>query len=311
MRTLNTYYENRDTYEEFLETNSLKNEENLFIQIFSSKLNKEFLQKIVDDVLSLTPQAKLIGATTDGEIIDNIVTNNKIVISVTAFEKSTLEVASYNATSNSFEAGVAIAKELIQEDTKVLFLFSDGLHTNGEKFLNGVKSLSGKIPIVGGMAGDGAVFDTTYILSNDGVLSNGAVGVSVNSQDLVVKTDYNFNWQEIGKTLTITKSTYNRVFEIDNQSAVSIYAKYLGAEIAASLPAVGIEFPLIITRNGVKIARAVLVKKDDDSLIFAGNLNVGDKVKFGYGNRLMILDESATKATQFSSSGIESIFIYS
>jgi len=311
MRTLNTYYENRDTYEEFLETNSLKNEENLFIQIFSSKLNKEFLQKIVDDVLSLTPQAKLIGATTDGEIIDNIVTNNKIVISVTAFEKSTLEVASYNATSNSFEAGVAIAKELIQEDTKVLFLFSDGLHTNGEKFLNGVKSLSGKIPIVGGMAGDGAVFDTTYILSNDGVLSNGAVGVSVNSQDLVVKTDYNFNWQEIGKTLTITKSTYNRVYEIDNQSAVSIYAKYLGAEIAASLPAVGIEFPLIITRNGVKIARAVLVKKDDDSLIFAGNLNVGDKVKFGYGNRLMILDESATKATQFTSSGIESIFIYS
>jgi len=311
MRTLNTYYENRDTYEEFLEINTLKNEENLFIQIFSSKLDKDFLQKMVDDVLSLTPQAKIIGATTDGEIIDNIVTNNKIVISVTAFEKSTLKVASHNANGDSFEAGVAIAKELIDKDTKVLFLFSDGLHTNGERFLNGVKSLSGDIPIVGGMAGDGAVFDTTYILSNDGVLSNGAVGVGVKSQELVIKTDYSFNWQEIGKTLTITKSKDNRVYEIDNQSAVDIYAKYLGVDIAASLPAVGIEFPLIITRNGVKIARAVLVKEEDNSLVFAGNLNVGDKVKFGYGNRPMILNESDSKATQFTSSGIESIFIYS
>ena len=311
MRTLNTYYENRDTYEEFLEINTLKNEENLFIQIFSSKLDKDFLQKMVDDVLSLTPQAKIIGATTDGEIIDNIVTNNKIVISVTAFEKSTLKVASHNANGDSFEAGVAIAKELIDKDTKVLFLFSDGLHTNGERFLNGVKSLSGDIPIVGGMAGDGAVFDTTYILSNDGVLSNGAVGVGVKSQELVIKTDYSFNWQEIGKSLVVTKATDNRVYEIDNKSAVDIYARYLGEDIAESLPAIGIEFPLIISRDGVKVARAVLGKEDDGSLIFAGNLAVGDVVHFGYGNSGMILRESIHTKDKFTSSAVESIFIYS
>jgi signal transduction histidine kinase/ActR/RegA family two-component response regulator len=311
MRTVNTYYQDKVSYELFLNENNLMQEENLFIQLFSSHLNKTIIQKIIDEILSYTPQAKLIGATSDGEIIDNIVSNDKIVVSVTAFEKSTLKVASNDSDIDSYECGVSIASKLIKEDTKVLFLFSDGLFTNGERFLNGVKSISKEIVIVGGMAGDSAVFDTTYIMSNDGVLSRGAVGVGISSKDLIVKTDYSFNWQEIGKSLTITKSVDNRVYEIDGQSAVDIYAKYLGADIASSLPAVGIEFPLIITRDNVKIARAVLSKEDDNSLIFAGDLKVGDKVKFGYGNRSMILDDSKEKANQFINKGIESIFIYS
>ena len=311
MRTLNTYYENRTEYKDFVLNNNLKDEKSLFIQIFSSQLDAAVLQKILDEILSITPQAKIIGSTTDGEIIDNKVSCDKVVISVTAFEKSTLTVASVKSKNNSFEHGVAIAKKLIKKDTKVLFLFTDGLHTNGEKFLNGVKSVSNEITVVGGMAGDGAIFDTTYILSNDGVLTDGVVGVGISSKELYIKTDYSFNWQEIGKTLTITKSIDNRVYEIDGQSAVDVYAKYLGKDVAALLPAIGIEFPLIITRNGVKIARAVLAKEEDDSLIFAGNLNVGDEVKFGYGNSSMILDASEKNASQFLESGIESIFIYS
>jgi len=311
MRTLNTYYQNKESYKRFLDENDLLDKKNLFIQLFSSNLDKDILQQTLDDILFFTPHAKLIGATTDGEIIDNIVSNDKIVVSLTTFEKSSLEVASTDIKNDSYECGVSLAKKLIKKDTKALFLFSDGLLTNGERFLNGVKSLSKDITIVGGMAGDGANFKQTYIISNDGVIPYGAVGVSISSKDLTIRTDYSFNWQEIGKTLTITKSVDNRVYEIDGQSAVDIYAKYLGVEIAASLPSVGIEFPLIITRNNVKIARAVLSKEDDNSLVFAGNLNVGDKVKFGYGNRPMVLSGSKEKSAQFINSGVESIFIYS
>jgi len=94
-------------------------------------------------------------------------------------------------------------------------------------------------------------------------------------------------------------------------SAVSMYSKYLGDEIADSLPAVGIEFPLIITRNGMKIARAVLGKEDDGSLIFAGNIHEGDKVQFGYGNSGMILSEAVNTRKQIDMPCVESIFIYS
>ncbi|MBL1244159.1 MAG: FIST C-terminal domain-containing protein [Sulfurimonas sp.] len=177
--------------------------------------------------------------------------------------------------------------------------------------MNGVKELTRDIPVSGGMAGDGAKFENTYVFTNEGLLTKGAVGVSINSDTLHVSTFYSFNWQEIGKELEVTKLTENRVYELDGISAVDVYARYLGQEIADSLPAAGIEFPLIITRNGMKIARAVVVKESDGSLIFAGNLNVGDRVRFGYGQSGLILSESVKTKNIFSKEGVESIFIYS
>ncbi|MEA2100817.1 MAG: FIST N-terminal domain-containing protein [Campylobacterota bacterium] len=311
MRTKNIYYCLDDDFNDFIKDNYFINEENLLVQIFSSELDENILKKVIDDILKVLPQAKIIGATTDGEIIENRVTTDKIVISITAFEKATLSIEVEDNNNDSFSCGKELAKKLVKDDTKALFIFTDGLHTNGEIFLNGVQSISKDIVIAGGMAGDAGLFKNTYILSNDGVFSSGAVGVAIHSKSLHIKTSYSFNWQEIGKILTVTKAEDNRVYEIDGKTAVDIYAQYLGEEIAQSLPAIGIEFPLIIDRDGVKIARAVLGKEDDGSLIFAGNLSVGDKVNFGYGNSGMILRESVKMKAKYKNIPIESIFVYS
>ncbi len=312
MKTKNTYYTTKNDFNQFLEENSFKEEKNLFIQIFSSLLSKEFLEYILEDVMELAPQAKIIGSTTDGEILENLVSTDKVVISVTAFERASLSVAMEpNENEDSFGCGERLAQKLIKGDTKAFFLFSDGLATNGELFLNGFTTVSKNIPIAGGMSGDAGKFDTTYLLSNNGVISCGAVGISINTDKINIKTSYSFDWQEIGKELTITKADKNRVYEIDGKTAVDIYAQYLGEEIATSLPAVGIEFPLIISRDGEKIARAVIGKEDDGSLVFAGSLAIGDKVHFGYGNSGMILEESVKKKKIYESLPVEAIFIYS
>ena len=311
MKTLNTYYQSKELFLNFLDENKLTEEKNLLVQIFSSVLDENILESILKNITLLLPNAKIIGATTDGEILDNIVSTDKIIVSVTAFKKATLSVGMQRNDGNSFECGVKLAKKIVSDKTKAIILFSDGLNSNGEEFLNGVKSISQDTTLAGGMAGDGANFKTTYIFSNDGIISSGAVGIAIDANKLNISTSNSFNWQEIGKELVVTSAVQNRVYEIDGKSAVDIYAKYLGEEIAALLPAIGIEFPLIITRDGVKIARAVLGKEDDGSLIFAGNLAVGDKVRFGYGNSDMILRESVNLKDKFSSSSIESIFIYS
>jgi len=77
------------------------------------------------------------------------------------------------------------------------------------------------------------------------------------------------------------------------------------------LPAIGIEFPLIIQRNGIVVARASVGLNDDGSLIFAGNLHEGDVVQFGSGNSEQILNNSNKKAMALNDVPIESIFIYS
>jgi len=178
-------------------------------------------------------------------------------------------------------------------------------------FLRGVRSISDKIVVSGGMAGDGAKFKDSYVLSNNGVISKGAVGVSIDSDELTIQNRYSFNWQEIGKSLYVTRAQNNRVYEIDNLPAVDVYTKYLGKEIADLLPAVGIEFPLILNRYGIKVARAVLGKEEDGSLIFAGNISEGDEVHFGYGNSTEILRKSDEMKEILSDEAIESIFVYS
>ena len=311
MRTENTYYTDKNAFEKFANEKHFISETNILIQVFSSIVEEERLKDIVQSILEILPQARLIGATTDGEILENVVSTDKIIVSVCAFKKASISVGLVKDCTDSYSCGESLAKKLVKANTKALFLFADGLNTNGERFLNGVQSISHNIPIAGGLAGDGANFYKTYIFSNDGIISNGAVGVSVNADKLNVQNTYSFNWQEIGKVLRVTKAQDNRVYEIDGMSAVSIYAKYLGEDIADSLPAVGIEFPLIIKRNGMKIARAVLGREGDGSLIFAGNVHEGDEVQFGYGNAGMILGQAANTKEQISMPCVESIFVYS
>ncbi len=311
MRTKNIYFSDKEKFRIFVEVSSFQKEKNLLIQVFSSELNENVLESILSDIKEVLPHALIIGATTDGEILGSEISTDKVVISISAFENATLNVAIQENLGDDYVCGAELAKKIVVEDTKVCLLFSDGLGMNGDFFLDGFNSISGDIPIAGGMAGDGANFKKTYIFCNQGIITHGAVGLSINAKKLHVNTTYSFFWQEIGKPLVITKAKDNCVYEIDNKRALDVYARYLGKDVAESLPATGIEFPLIITRNGVKIARAIVGKDDNGALFFAGNLEVGDKVHFGYGNSNMILQESVMTRESFQSSAVESIFIYS
>ena len=102
--------------------------------------------------------------------------------------------------------------------------------------------------------------------------------------------------------MIITHVEKNRVYTIDGISAYDIYKKYLGEETAQQLPAIGIEYPLVIKKDGKSIARAVLARHDDGSLSFAGDLSNGDIVHFGYGDTALFcsLTKETAKSTRRS-----------
>jgi len=311
MQTFNTYFESEATFKEFVERNSLEKSDNILVQVFTSELTKEGIAAIRDAIVSTLPQASLIGATTDGEINGSEVTTDKTVVSITHFDSSQVEVFSLNNATDSFVLGRDLAHKALTPASKVMILFSDGLHTNGEELLLGVNSIHSEVVIAGGMAADAAKFEATYVFTQSEILEQGAVCAVLESPTLNVFTNYSCNWEKIGQAMRVTKAEANRVYTIDNHEAVSVYRHYLGESAAASLPAVGIEFPLIITRDGVDIARAVLAKDDDGSLTFAGNIAEGDEVYFGFGNVETILDASSEFEKVLEKEPVESLFIYS
>ncbi len=311
MKSFNTYYINKQELESFIHAKKIHNSSSLLIQVYSAIVDKTFISTLLSELILFLPDAVIIGTTTDGEIMDGKVSSGKVVLNFSQFENTTLRAASAEHKVNGYYSGQYLAKTLITDDTKLLIAFVDGLHTNGEEFLNGITSIDDKVIVAGGHAGDNSHFTQTYVFTKDHILSKGAVGVTLNSKHLHVHTDYSFNWHPIGNKLTITKAEGNRVYTIDGKSAVDTYAYYLGEDIAKGLPSIGVEFPLIVNRNGSNMSRACIAKEDDGSLIVGGNLYTGEKVRIGYGNAKEILRKSQTILNSTSRKPSEGIFIYS
>jgi len=312
MKTVNTFYTNKSALKKFLKKQHIEDNPRLLIQIFTSFTQETDIQKMMEQITSLLPLASIIGSSTDGAICNGRVSTGTHIIAFTQFEYTNLQVAFVKGEGiSSYNVGQKMATLLNYPQGGLLITFSDGLITNGEEYLNGIYSINKTLDIAGGMAGDNALFKKTFVFTQDTILSNGAVGVLLVNKNLSIYKDYSFNWLPIGKEMIITKVDLNRVYTINDIPAYQMYKKYLGDEVAKELPAIGIEFPLIIQKENKTIARAIRSIYDDGSLSFAGDFQEGDRVTFGYGNVEMILNQFKETEEKIADQPIESIFIYS
>jgi len=307
-----TYYTDKKSLEEYISYHHIGNSSSLLIQIFSANTDKEFISALLSELTRLLPDAVIIGTTTDGEIMNGKVSTGKVVLSFTKFAHTTLKYAAVRHDQNDcFETGRHLAQQLIGEDTRLMIAFADGLHTNGEEFLNGIASVNSEVPVAGGMAGDNLKFEKTLVFTGDEIMEEGAVAVALESKHLHIHRDYSFNWQPIGNEMTVTKAEKNRLYTLNDIKVVDIYSHYLGIKPEEFKMGTGIEFPLIVNHDGLNIARAILSKEDDGSVIMAGNLSVGDKVRIGFGDAKGILHRSQKLIEAASEQPSEVIFVYS
>ncbi|GKT12243.1 MAG: c-di-GMP phosphodiesterase [Thiomicrorhabdus sp.] len=312
MKTYNHTYIDEQQLADFLQQYHIADNSQLLIQVFTAMTDIKSIQCLQASLQKVFSQAALIGASSDGNIIDGKVPElGQTTLSFTQFESTSLTVACIKADKCALNTGKCLGQEIVQSDSKAIICFSDGIHTNGEEFLHALAEVSKGITLAGGMAGDNGFLKETFVFTLAEITSHGAVGVSLNNPDLIVKTHYNFDWQPIGRQMKITRSERNVVYEIDYQPAKSVYEKYLGKEVSSQLPMTGIEFPLVKVEKGTNIGRAMTGCLDNGALSFAGNLHEGDMVQFGIGSKQLIIDDSFQVLDTLKSTPIESIFIYS
>jgi len=311
--TLNHQYENNKQLELWLKEHEFALKKECLVQFFSGISTKEAMQDIATILSENLPDAHIIGSTTDGEISGEVVTTQKIIISISIFEKSIIKSVAVNYETSSYDMGHKIATLLHDDDVKAMILFTTGLKINGEEFIYGVKSVANNsCYIAGGMASDNAKFKQTYVSYKNGVISKGSVGISIKGEELKVRSSYQFGWSAVGLPMRVTKSVGNRVYELEGLSIIDVYKKYFGEEISSLLPRIGFEIPLIVEKHGKTIARACIHRFDDNSLLFSGNIIQNTEVRFGLGSIDTILSESQFLNKKFRDLGKpETIFVYS
>ena len=303
-------YSNFNELQLFIKDNKIDKMSNILIQVFTGNINKEFIRKLISQILYLLPFAEIIGSTTAGEIYRENVYTDTTVISFTSFESTVVKTIllennhEHNICKNAF-------KSLVAEDTKAVILFADGFTSNCRSFVKGIHKINKNVVVCGGKAGDNGYLKETFVFTKDKISSNGIAAASLTGKELKIVTENSFGWLPIGKVMTVTKAEDNRVFTIDNVKASEIYRKYLGDEIAKGLPMSATEFPLILSKNDISIARVVYDLHEDGSLSFLGDINTGDKIQLGYGNINDLVRRSSEIAERIKEESAEAIFVYS
>lgn len=240
------------------------------------------------------PDAVFFGCSTSGEIAGTTVSDDTIVASALAFERTRVRLAatSLEGEADSEAAGRRLASELARPDLTHVFVLSDGLAVNGSRLAAGLAAGVGDgIVVTGGLAGDSTAFAKTTVVAGAEVRSGVAAAVGLYGPHLRVGCASLGGWDPFGPERVVTRARGNILFELDGHSALGLYKRYLGHH-AADLPASALLFPLAVREAGRDpIVRTVLsVDEAEESMTFAGDVPEGARARLMKANFDRLID---------------------
>lgn len=229
----------------------------------------------------------ILGATTAGEVYANAMdgvheVDDSIVCMLIEVNSDALAFTSMEIEGkNSYDVGVSIglwANKCFKESS--IITLTSGLAFDNDAYVQGILSQSVEY-IFGGVAGDGGKLGETFIFSHRHYSNHGVLALAMDKQFIDVIGTRAFGWGGIGKERIVTKAHKNIVYMIDGKPAIQFYKHYLDFNYSASIPLIGMEYPLEVRmRNGQVIYRAVLdIDEKEGSLIFGGHVEENSWVR--------------------------------
>lgn len=263
------------------------------------------------------PHAQLVGCSTAGEILDDKLSDESLAIAVVHFDSTELRtaVAPVNAPGESHGAGVALAQNLRAPGLRAVLVFSDGKTVNGSALARGLNhELGPDVVVTGGLAGDGARFQRTWVLVDDRPQAGFVTAVGLYGSSLRVAHGSRGGWDLFGPERMVTRASGNVLYELDGRPALQLYKEYLGERVAG-LPATALLFPLAIREAGTdrRLVRTILdIDETSQSMIFAGDVPQGSLAQLMRANFDRLVQgasDAAQLATQATGTPVLSIAV--
>lgn len=226
------------------------------------------------------PDAVIAGCSTAGEICGTEVHDNTIILTAVRFKSTSVRMVAEHVAvaADSRNAGIALTRQLLGDNLRHILVFSDGLNVNGSDLVQGLREpLPANVNVTGGLAGDGADFRETAVLANAPAEPGRIAAIGFYSETLRIGYGSVGGWDAFGPERLITRSEGNILYELDGESALALYKKYLGLH-ADELPSSGLLFPLALRLpdSGTPVVRTILgVNEAQQSMTFAGDMPKG------------------------------------
>jgi len=257
--------------------------------------------QLFTELSRLYPGARLVIASTSGEISGTEISEDCIVATALAFEKTQIRTvaADVQSAAESYAVGRSLAERLTGPDLVHVFAVSDGQRVNGTELARGFNEhLPTGVSLTGGLAGDGVRFERTVVGLDELPHVGRIVAVGFYGKELRIGFGSAGGWAPFGPERVVTQSQGNTLKELDGQSALLLYRNYLG-DCAAELPGSALRFPLCITpaEGGPQVVRTILSIDDAaGTMVFAGDIPLGARVRFMRASYEDLIDGAARAA---------------
>jgi hypothetical protein len=259
-------------------------------------------RSLIEHVQQRYPGAAIYGCSTAGEILGGQVTEDSLVVTWLEFATSWVKGLTVPVAfgEDSYRAGLELGERVDAEDLVILIVLSDGTRVNGSELLRGIaERLPAGVKLAGGLAGDGDRFRETLVLAEGKVDTGVIAAIGLYGKQLEAACGSKSGWDSFGVERRISRSVGNVLYELDGESALALYKRYLG-EHAAGLPGSGLHFPLAIRPEGTgtrTLVRTILgVNEEQQSMTFAGDMPEGWYARLMRANLDRLVDGSAEAA---------------
>lgn len=278
-----------------------------FVLCFAGKETLE-IEKPYHKIRAKFPNAQIISCSTSGEIYHDQVLDDTVVVTAVKMEKTKLKssLKDIRDYEDSYSAAVSLYQDLKGDDLAYIMVFSDGAMVNGSQLAMGLSSNNKQLLITGGLAGDADRFQETLVGLNDFPSTGKIVGLGFYGNEFMVSHGSQGGWDVFGLEKSITKSDQNVLYEIDGESALNLYKKYLGKAIE-QLPGSALLFPLSVTYPGENqsVVRTILsIDEEENSMTFAGDVPQGATIRFMRAHFDRLNNAAATAAEISAKNGL-------
>lgn len=188
-------------------------------------------------------------------------------------------------------------------------LATGGIKTNGEMVIEGIEETAGKeSKIFGGLGASDFQTMKTFVFTNGKITYDGLVALILDEERIKITSFATGGCHPVGIFHSITRSEGNIVYTIDDQPALDLVLRYCGKQQDALNNHVDVfntisrHFQIQLFReNASYVMRTVMyVNPEDRSVVFAGSLLQGAKVKFSILPGFEVVDNVVNELTAFS-----------
>ncbi|WP_191014523.1 sensor domain-containing diguanylate cyclase [Treponema zioleckii] len=292
-----------------------KNAKTVLVNIFTKRVQKDYISYISSLIKSKLPKAKISGLTClEGFALgENF--KGSTIITFLCFKSSDIEVLEYDFSKISIEEAKSSFLSSIKKypELKGIQVYMTPLANAVTNDFMPLDDFDKKdIPIFGAGAAFGSREDDKkiYVFGN-GIYEDGIVITLFSGEKLGIYAESTLGWTPIGKEMVVTDVENNNVLKtIDNISASEIYKKYLGVNSAKFFLENTCEFPFMLRRGDKWVARVPIQKDEDGNIHFTADIQKGEKLLFSYGSKNIILKQAFNLADYMSRKNLEGLLLH-